>query len=416
MPQSQTVLVLHFGGPYAAHVARLIRTEHVFCEVLPCNAALETIRARQPVGLVLAGEDFDRYPCDPGVFSLGVPILRVSSPSDCDALSDFLFARCECRADWNMDMFIRDAVADIERQVGDGRVLLGLSGGVDSAVTAALIHRAIGHRLDCVFVDHGLMRKGEPEEVRQVFTRTFDVHLVAVDASDRFLDKLAGVEDPERKRKIIGAEFIDVFSAEAEKLGRLDYLAQGTIYPDIIESGSAPGEGVIKSHHNVGGLPERIQFKGLVEPLRMLFKDEVRQVGLALGLPESMVRRQPFPGPGLGVRVTGAITREKVHIEREADAIFRQELERAGLAEDISQYFTVLTGARSVGVRDGKRAYDNVVCLRAVHTTDFMTASWARLPYEVVARVSQRIAAEVPHVSRVVLDVTDKPPAAIEWE
>ena len=414
MPQSQTVLVLHFGGPYAAHVARLIRTEHVFCEVLPCNAALETIRARQPVGLVLAGEDFDRYPCDPGVFSLGVPILRVSSPSDCDALSDFLFARCECRADWNMDMFIRDAVADIERQVGDGRVLLGLSGGVDSAVTAALIHRAIGNRLDCVFVDHGLMRKGEPEEVRQVFTRTFDVHLVAVDASDRFLDKLAGVEDPERKRKIIGAEFIDVFSAEAEKLGRLDYLAQGTIYPDVIESLSITGM-TIKSHHNVGGLPEKMNLK-LVEPLRLLFKDEVRQLGDALGMPQELTRRQPFPEPGLAVRIVGEVTREKLDMLREADAIFREEVAEAGLDRRIWQYFAILTDIRTHGQREDKPCGEYAVALRAVSSQDALSFNAYRMPYDLLERVTKRITDEVPGINRVLYDVTGRPSACIEWE
>lgn len=416
MAKSQTVLVLHFGGPLASYVARNIRTAHVFCEVLPCDAAMDTITAREPVGIVLAGESFDKYPCDPKVFDLGVPMLKVRRPEDAEGLDGFLFEACGCRADWSMERFIEDAVREIREQVGDGRVLLGLSGGVDSAVCAALIHRAIGGRLDCVFVDHGLMRKGEPEQVRRVFTETFGVNLVAVDAGDRFFEKLRGVTDPEAKRKVIGAEFINVFAQKAAALGRLDFLAQGTIYPDIIESGSAPGEEAIKSHHNVGGLPEHIEFVGLVEPLRMLFKDEVRLVGAALGLPESMVLRQPFPGPGLGVRVMGELTPEKVHIEREADAILHEELVAAGLDREISQFFTVLTGARSVGIQEGKRVYDNVICLRAVKTTDFMTADWVRLPYDLVARVSNRIISEVPHVSRVVLDVTDKPPAAIEWE
>ncbi len=417
MAKSQTIVVLNFGGPMAAHVARLIRTQQVFCEVLPCNAPLEAILAREPKGLVLAGESFERYPCDPAVYEMNVPRLAVTQAGDADKLHDFLFDHCHLNADWSMDGFIEHAIAEIRAQVGeDGRVLLGLSGGVDSAVTAALVYKAIGKRLDCVFVNHGLMRKGEPEEVARVFTKVFDVNLVAVDASDRFLDKLAGVTDPEQKRKVIGAEFIDVFAEEAKKLGRLDYLAQGTIYPDIIESGGTPGEEVIKSHHNVGGLPARIEFKGLVEPVRMLFKDEVRKVGTALGLPDSMVSRQPFPGPGLGVRVMGELTREKVAIEREADFVFRDEIEKAGLTKEINQFFTVLTGSQSVGIKAGKRQYDHVICLRAVKTNDFMTADWVRLPYDLLDIIANRITQEVPHVSRVVLDITGKPPAAIEWE
>ncbi len=417
MAKSQTITVLNFGGPLATFVARNIRAAHVFCEVLPCNAPFDAIMAREPVGVVLAGASFEKHPCDPRVHTAGLPVLPVQKPEDAAGLNDFLFRQCRCAADWSMDAFIEDAAQRIRAQVGNGRVLLALSGGVDSSVCAALIHRAIGgDRMDCVFVNHGLMRKGEPEEVERVFTGVFKTNLIMVDAADRFLDKLRGVTDPEKKRKIIGAEFIDVFVDEANKLGTLDYFAQGTIYPDIIESGVTPGEEVIKSHHNVGGLPDHIKFKGLVEPVWMLFKDEVRAVGAALGLPESMVRRQPFPGPGLGVRVMGELTREKVHIEREADAIFREEIQRAGLDAQISQYFTVLTGAMSVGIQNGRRAYDNVICLRAVKTNDFMTAECVWLPREVVARAASRICGEVPGVSRVVYDVTDKPPAAIEWE
>jgi len=416
MEKSQTVLVLHFGGPLASFVARTIRTAQVFCEVIPYNTPVAAVAEKEPVGIVLAGSSFDKYACDPKIHSLGVPVHMVKTAEDAAGLDTFLFDTCGCRADWNVEAFIEDAIGEIQAQVGDKRVLLGLSGGVDSAVCAALIHRAIGKQLDCVFVNHGLMRKGEPEEVCRVFTKTFDVNLVAVDASARFFEKLRGVTDPEQKRKVIGAEFIEVFAQEATRLGRLDFLAQGTIYPDIIESGTAPGDEVIKSHHNVGGLPEHIQFAGLVEPLRMLFKDEVRQVGKALGLPDSMVNRQPFPGPGLGVRVMGELTPDRVHLVREADAILREEIEASPIRAEISQFFTVLTGAKSVGVQGGKRAYDDVICLRAVKTTDFMTADWVRIPYDLVARIAGRITAEVPGISRVVLDVTDKPPAAIEWE
>jgi len=400
----------------ASYVARRIRQAHVYCEVVPSGETVEAIRAAQPVGLVLAGDRFDRYPVDPAVHQLGLPMQRIEAPEDAEGLEAFLFDQCGANADFTAERFVEDAVRAIRGQVGDGRVLLGLSGGVDSSVVAALLHRAIGDRLDCVFVNHGLMRKGEPEEVERVFTRDFPVHLVAVDAEARFLRALKGVADPEQKRKIIGAEFIQVFAEEARKLGALNFFAQGTIYPDIIESGAMPGEGVIKSHHNVGGLPEDIQFDGIVEPLKMLFKDEVRAVGRALSLPETMVARQPFPGPGLGVRVVGALTKEKIHIVREADFIFREELDKAGLLPGISQCFAVLTGVQSVGLRKNVRAYEHVVALRAVLTTDFMTADWVRIPYEVVARASERITAEVPGVGRVVLDVTRKPPGSIEWE
>jgi len=337
-------------------------------------------------------------------------------PQCAQTLHSFLFAVCNCAGDWTMEGFIEACVRDIQAQTGTGRVLLGLSGGVDSSVCAALIHKAVGDRLTCVFVDTGFMRKGEPEQVREVFTHAFPVHLVSVDAADRFLARIDGVDDPERKRKHIGAEFIEVFAEEARKLGQLDFLGQGTIYPDIIESGAVPGAPVIKSHHNVGGLPGDLQFAGLVEPVRYLFKDEVRRVGEALGLPADMVWRQPFPGPGLSVRVMGRVTREKLRIVRESDAIVREEIVSAGLGRSVSQYFALLTGVRSVGIREGERTYDHTVAIRAVVTDDFVAADWARLPHELLARMSSRILAEVPHVNRVVFDITGKPPGAIEWE
>ena len=324
---------------------------------------------------------------------------------------------CGCVGDWTMAAYAQTAIAQIREVVGEtGTVLLGLSGGVDSSVAAALIYRAIGDRLTCVYVDHGFMRKGESEQVVDVFTNTFPVRLIRADASELFYADLAGVEDPERKRKIIGADFIKVFKEEALKLGKLDYFAQGTIYPDVIESGQATGAAVIKSHHNVGGLPKELGFTELIEPLRMLFKDEVRALGETLGLPHDLVWRQPFPGPGLAIRVIGDLTPEKVTIVRESDAILREEIKNAGLEGDIHQYFTVLTGVRSVGVMGDERTYDYTVAIRAVTTDDFMTADWARIPYDVVRVISARIVNEVAHVNRVVLDVTTKPPASIEWE
>lgn len=334
-------------------------------------------------------------------------------------LQNFLYNICGCTGDWTMDAFIDQAVASIREQVGDGRVLLGLSGGVDSSVAAALISRAIGERLTCVYVDHGFMRKDETESVREVFTKTFPVHLIVVDARERFLEKLAGVSDPEEKRKRIGSEFVYCFSDEARKLEGVRFLAQGTIYPDVIESGSVKGSAVIKSHHNVGGLPADVKARftgGLVEPIRMLFKDEVRRVGETLGMPREMVWRQPFPGPGLAIRVMGDVTREKLETVRESDAILREEIALAGLERDVNQYFTVLTNTRTVGVMGDERTHDFVLAIRAVTTDDFMTVDWARLPYELLAKVSSRIVNEVPRVNRVVYDVTTKPPATVEWE
>lgn len=329
-------------------------------------------------------------------------------------LQNFLYQICGARGDWTMDCYSRAAVETIRSRVGDGRVLLALSGGVDSSVCAALLSKAVGEKLTCIFVDTGLMRKNEGDEVERAF-KDSKLHFVRVNAGERFLGKLSGVTDPEKKRKIIGEEFIRVFEAEAKKIGRVDFLAQGTIYPDVIESGAGDAA-VIKSHHNVGGLPDNVDFQEIIEPLRLLFKDEVRALGLELGLPDYLVWRQPFPGPGLAVRVLGEVTEDKLSILRDADYIFREEIEKAGYGRSVNQYFAVLTGMRSVGVMGDERTYDYTLALRAVTTTDFMTAEWARIPYEVLETVSSRIVNEAAHINRIVYDITSKPPATIEWE
>ena len=332
-----------------------------------------------------------------------------------EILKNFVYNICECTGTWKMSSFAEETVKSVKEKIGDKKALCALSGGVDSSVAAALINKAIGKSLTCIFVDHGLLRKNEADEVEEVFTKNFDVNFVRVDAKDRFLKKLKNVSDPEQKRKIIGEEFIRVFEEEAKKIGTVDYLVQGTIYPDVIESGVGVGA-KIKSHHNVGGLPNYVDFKEIVEPLRDLFKDEVRKVGLELGLPEFLVYRQPFPGPGLAIRIIGDITENKLNILKDADAIFREEIANAGLDRDINQYFAVLTNIRSVGVMGDERTYDYTVALRAVSTSDFMTAKWSKIPYEVLEKVSARIVNEVKYVNRVVYDITGKPPATIEWE
>ena len=329
-------------------------------------------------------------------------------------IRNFLYEACHAKGDWTMGDYCKSAIAAVREKVGDGKVLLALSGGVDSSVAAALLAEAVGKQLTCVFVDHGLMRLNEGDEVEAAFSK-WDINFVRVDAETRFLLKLAGESDPETKRKIIGEEFIRVFEEESIKIGAVDFLAQGTIYPDVIESGAGYAE-TIKSHHNVGGLPDFVDFKDIIEPLRMLFKDEVRQLGRELGLPEYLVSRQPFPGPGLAIRIIGDITKEKADTLRLADFIFREEIAKAGEDKNLNQYFAVLTNTRSVGVMGDGRTYDYTLALRAVTTADFMTADWARIPYDVLDKISVRIVNEVPGINRIVYDITSKPPATIEWE
>ncbi len=335
-----------------------------------------------------------------------------------EILQNFLFNVCNLKSDWNMGSFAIETVEKIKQTVGDKKALCALSGGVDSSVAAVLVHKAIGKNLVCVFVDHGLLRKDEGDQVEQIFKEQFDMNLIRVNAGERFLGKLAGVTEPEQKRKIIGEEFIRVFEEEKEKLksefGNIEYLVQGTIYPDVVESGTATAA-TIKSHHNVGGLPEDVDFE-LLEPLRQLFKDEVRQVGRELGIPEDLVERQPFPGPGLAIRCLGEITEDKLHIIREADYIFRDEIKKAGLQKSIWQYFACLPNVKSVGVMGDYRTYSHTVALRAVNSSDGMTSDWARIPYEVLEKVSNRIVNEVDNVNRIVYDITSKPPSTIEWE
>ncbi|MCI8776891.1 MAG: glutamine-hydrolyzing GMP synthase [Oscillospiraceae bacterium] len=332
-----------------------------------------------------------------------------------EMIDSFLKNVCGCTGDWTMGNYAETAIRDIRQKVGDGKVLLALSGGVDSSVLAALLSKAVGKQLTCIFVDHGFMRKNEGDEVEEAF-KNWDINFIRVNAKDRFMEKLNGISDPEAKRKIIGEEFIRVFEAEAKKIGKVDYFAQGTIYPDVIESGDDDEAAVIKSHHNVGGLPDYVDFKEIIEPLRMLFKDETRKLGQELELSETLVWRQPFPGPGLAIRIIGEITNEKLEILKDADWIFREEIAKAGLDRSIHQYFAVLTDMRSVGVMGDFRTYDYTLALRGVTTTDFMTADFARIPYEVLETCSRRIVNEVKSINRVVYDITTKPPATIEWE
>lgn len=363
----------------------------------------------------------DSCPCaamenaEAGLYAVQFHPEVVNTPEGTKIIRNFLYNVARVKGDWKMADFAQNMIAKIKDKVGADKALCALSGGVDSSVAAVLMHKAIGKQLTCIFVDHGLLRKNERQQVEEVFKNTFDMNLIVVDAKERFLSKLAGVTDPEQKRKIIGEEFIRVFEDEAKKLGEVKYLVQGTIYPDVIESGLGDSA-KIKSHHNVGGLPKNVSFSEIIEPLRDLFKDEVRKVGLELGIPASLVWRQPFPGPGLGVRIIGEITAEKIAILQDADAIFREEIAAAGLDKDINQYFAVLTNMKSVGVMGDGRTYDYTIGLRAVETTDFMTADFSRIPFDILARVSNRIVNEVKSVNRIVYDITSKPPATIEWE
>ncbi len=509
--QHEKVLVLDFGGQYNQLIARRVREQNVYCELLPCDISIERIKAFAPKGIIFTGGPNSVYDensphIDPEIFNLGIPVLGICygaqlmaytlggkvehAPSreygksdvtyfggkifkDVDKqnvcwmshtdyisvppaefevvaktetcpvaamadekrkfygvqfhpevmhtrqgtqiLRNFLYEGCGVAGDWTMSNFVKEQVAKLKAKIGDKKVLCAMSGGVDSAVAATLIHRAAGDNLTCIFVDHGLLRKNEAEDVYRVFKTERGMNLIKVDAADRFLTKLAGVSDPETKRKIIGSEFIKVFEDEAKKIGKVDYLVQGTIYPDVIESGKGKSA-VIKSHHNVGGLPSVVDFKEIIEPLRDLFKDEVRKLGFELGLPEEIVMRQPFPGPGLAIRIIGDITREKIKVLQDADYIYREEIANAGLNKEIWQYFAVLTNCRSVGVMGDSRTYSYTLALRAVTSVDGMTADWARIPYDVLEKISTRIVNEVQDINRIVYDITSKPPATIEWE
>lgn len=430
------IVILDLGSEESTLIAREIRALGVYSEIYPHDITAEQLRALPGVkGVILNGGpnnivDGQKISVSAEVLALDLPVLAVDYtdapeaqnlkawPADAAALREvlrgFVFDACKAEANWNTKNFIEDQIELVRRQVGDKKVLLALSGGVDSSVVAALLLRAIGDQLTCVHVNHGLLRKGEPEQVVEVFRKQLGANLVYVDASERFLNKLAGVADPEEKRKIIGAEFIRVFEEEARKLEGIDFLAQGTIYPDIVESGTKTNK-VVKSHHNVGGLPEDLQFS-LVEPLRQLFKDEVRACGVALGLPDDMVYRQPFPGPGLGVRCLGAITRDRLEAVRESDAILREEFKNAGLERSVWQYFTIVPDFKSVGVRDNARTYEFPVILRAVNTIDAMTATIEELPWPLLHKVTERITKEVAGVNRVCYDITPKPSGTIEWE
>ena len=425
------IVILDLGSTENTVVARAIRDMGVYSEIHPHDITVEELKALDNVkGIILNGGEnrvVDGRPVDidPALYGCGVPVMAIDHPTaQCglrypsipeeEVLKDFVLGQCKAEINWNMKNFIEDQVELIRRQVGDKKVLLALSGGVDSSVVAAMLIKAIGQQLVCVHVNHGLMRKNESESVVEIFRDQLHANLIYVDATERFLGKLTGVADPEEKRKIIGGEFIRVFEEEARKLDGIHFLGQGTIYPDIIESGTKTAK-MVKSHHNVGGLPEDLQFE-LVEPLKQLFKDEVRACGIELGLPAAMVYRQPFPGPGLGVRCLGAITRDRLEAVRESDAILREEFEKAGLDKTVWQYFTVVPDFKSVGMKNHARCFEYMVIIRAINTIDAMTASVEKVDWEVLEKITNRILAEVENVNRVCYDCSPKPPATIEFE
>lgn len=425
------IVILDLGSTENTVLARAIRDIGVYSEIHPHDITVDELKALKNVkGIVLNGGenrvvDGKEVEVRPELYDMGIPMLSIDYPQskcetkltvlpDQETLKKFVFEECQAEANWNMKNFIEDQVELIRQQVGDRKVLLALSGGVDSSVVAAMLIKAIGQQLVCVHVNHGLMRKNESESVVKVFRDELHANLIYVDASERFLGKLENVADPEQKRKIIGGEFIRVFEEEARKLEGIDFLGQGTIYPDIIESGTKTAK-MVKSHHNVGGLPEDLKFE-LVEPLKQLFKDEVRACGVELGLPHEMVYRQPFPGPGLGVRCLGAITRDRLEAVRESDAILREEFARAGLDKKVWQYFTVVPDFKSVGMKNNARVFEYMVIIRAINTVDAMTASVEKVDWDVLERITERILAEVSHVNRVCFDMSPKPPATIEFE
>ena len=426
------IIILDMGSTSNTVLAREIRDLGVYSEIHPHDITVDELNALKNVkGIVLNGGenrvvDGKEVEVRPELYDMGIPMISIDYPQskcktqftefpDQETLKKFVFEECSAEANWNMENFIEDQVELIRQQVGDHKVLLALSGGVDSSVVAAMLIKAIGQQLVCVHVNHGLMRKNESESVVKVFRDELHANLIYVDASERFLGKLENVADPEQKRKIIGEEFIRVFEEEAKKIGAVDFLVQGTIYPDVVESGLGGESAVIKSHHNVGGLPAKMNLK-LVEPLRLLFKDEVRRVGMELGMQPHLIKRHPFPGPGLGIRILGDITPEKVRILQEADDIYMSLMREWGLYDKIWQAGVILLPIRSVGVMGDERTYENTVALRAVTSTDAMTADWAQLPYEFLAKVSNEIINKVKGVNRVVYDISSKPPATIEWE
>ena len=403
---NELALVLDFGAPLKEMVARKTRDLGVYSEIYTGNISAEKIKELSPIGIITVGDTTGH---DSHLTNIGIPTMSFVSEHD---IETFLFAKCNAKGDYKIEDYLSKEIANVKETVGSNRVLLGLSGGVDSSVCAALLSKAIPGQLTCVFVDHGLMRLDEGDEIEEIFSK-HDLDFIRVDASARFLEKLKGVTDSEKKRKIIGGEFIRVFEEEAEKLGKIPFLAQGTIYADIVESGNTFNE-TIKSHHNVGGLPPNLEFDKIIEPLAGLFKNEVRELGLLLGLPKHLVYRQPFPGPGLSVRIMGEVTFEKLEALRKADAIVRNELDK--LDPKPSQYFAVLTDTKSVGVKNSKRTYDPVLAIRAVVTEDFMTAKCYNIPFETLTKLAALIPQEVDGISRVVYDISSKPPGTVEWE